>query len=190
MTAETGQEPTAKPEDGQEPPAGTKDTENGGQEPQGNKQDPPEKFDREYVEKLRAEAAANRKAAKEAQEKLQEKEDAEKSEADKAKSRADRAEARATEAEVKLLRHEVAAAKKVPSEAVDLLQGTTREDLEASADKVLALVKSNGNKPEFDGGARSPAPEQKKPEEAHNELLVQMLTGQAPEGAENAPEDE
>lgn len=207
-----GQEPNANPEGGQEP---TPDPQpSGGQEPQGGKggdtPDPskPETFSREYVENLRKEAAANRKAAKDAQDKIDELADRDKSEADKAKARADRAEARASKAEADLLRHSVAASKKVPADAVDLLQGSTQDELEASADKLLGLIKASGggDKPaDFDAGARPPAPAQKSPEQAHNDLLVGMLTGTQPQtpggqgggtpfpvppGAEPAPADD
>lgn len=81
-------------------------------------------------------------------------------------------------AESKLLRFEVATEKKVPAEAVDFLSGSTREELEVSADKLLELVKSgseNKEEPDFDGGAREPAPEPESPEQAHNKTLLTVL---------------
>ena len=140
----------------------------------------PDTFPREYVEQLRSEAAAQRTARQEAEKKVEEFENANATELEKAQSKASKAEQKAAEAESKLLRFTVAAEKEVPADAVAFLQGNTREELEASADKLLTLVKSsNGNdKTDFDGGAREPAPESKTPEQAHNDLIMQMI-GQA-----------
>ena len=49
-------------------------------------------------------------------------------------------EQRATAAEAKLLRSDVADAKKVPVEWREFLTGSTQEELEASADKILTLI--------------------------------------------------
>lgn len=69
-----------------------------------------------------------------AAQRLQEIEDANRSELEKANARADAAERRAAEAEARSLRADVAAEKKVP---VELLSGSTREELEAAADKLI-----------------------------------------------------
>lgn len=50
------------------------------------------------------------------------------------------AQAVANEATAKLLRYEVATEKGVPSNALDLLVGSSREELEAAADKLLSLI--------------------------------------------------
>ena len=71
--------------------------------------------------------------------KLVELEDAQKTEAQKAQERLDAAEKRAVELELKATRAEVAAAKGIPAE---LLTGSTREELEASAE---ALIKFKGD---------------------------------------------
>jgi hypothetical protein len=160
------------PQEGQEPKPAAEPKED--QEPKG-KQPPPETFDREYVEKLRAEAAKHRTEAQEAKARAQEYEDRDKSELEKLDGKLKKAEEAKLAADTKLLRFEVAAEKKVPADAVALLSGTTREELEAQADKLLELTKEAGKSPDFDGGAREPAPEQRKPEEAHNRDLLKLL---------------
>lgn len=79
-----------------------------------------------------ASAKANEDAAK----RLAEIEEAQKTEAQKAQERLDAAEKRAAELELKATRAEVAAAKGVP---VELLSGSTRDELEASAAALLAF---------------------------------------------------
>jgi hypothetical protein len=82
-----------------------------------------------------------------------------------------------------------------------LLKGTTREELEASADKILSLVKkpdTSDTKPDFDGGAREPAPDPETPEQAHNKEVLrpsrssQFLTAPSESPAKTAgqPPDE
>ena len=145
--------------------------------PKSEDKDSPSTFPREYVESLRSEAAANRKRAAEAESRVEEFENQNKSELEKAQTKATKAEQKAAEAETKLLVYTIAAEKKVPAEAVGFLKGNTREDLEASADQLLTLVKSsdNNDKTDFDGGAREPAPESKTPEQAHNDLILRMI---------------
>ena len=69
-------------------------------------------------------------------EKLAEFEESQKTEAQKAQERLEAAEKRAAELELKATRAEVAAAKGVPAE---LLTGSTQEELEASADALIAF---------------------------------------------------
>jgi hypothetical protein len=136
----------------------------------------PKAFDAEYVKTLRGENAQWRIKAQQAEERAQELEDAQKSELEKAQTKAQREAERAAEAQAKLLRFEVAAEKQVPAEALDLLTGTTRDELEAKADKLLELVKSKAQAAQdFDGGAREPAPEPKTPEAAHNDFLLKVF---------------
>lgn len=100
------------------------------------------------------------------------------SEVEKAQRKATRAEQEAAEAKSKLIRYEVAAEKQIPAEALDLLTGNTREELEAKADKLLELVKSRtetDTQPDFDGGAREPAPEPQSPEDEHNAAVLALL---------------
>jgi hypothetical protein len=56
--------------------------------------------------------------------------------------------AEASEATVKLMRYEVASQKGIPSDAIDLLTGSSREELESSADKLLSLI-ANQSKPQI-----------------------------------------
>jgi hypothetical protein len=53
----------------------------------------------------------------------------------------------ASEATVKLLRYEVATQKGIPSDAIDLLTGSSREELETSADKLLSLIANQSKTP-------------------------------------------
>lgn len=103
------------------------------------------------AEKLKAESRKWEARAKEnsdAAKRLAEIEEANKTAEEKAAERLAAAEKRASELEVQALRAEVAASKGVPSL---LLTGTTKEDLEASAD---ALVAFRGEQPQ-------PTPEKK-----------------------------
>jgi hypothetical protein len=171
----TDQEST--PAGGQEP-AATKE----GQEPKGEPTGTPETFDKEYVSKLRSEAADWRVKAQQAAERLEEREEADKSELEKAQGKVSKAEERARTAEAALLRFQVATEKQLPKELVPRLRGDTREELEADADDLLALVKSRtdeNGKPDFDGGAREPAKDPKSPEDAHHEAILGLL-GLAP----------
>lgn len=137
--------------------------------------------DEAYVKSLRKEAADNRKALEAANARLREIEDRDKSEAEKATERAAESDRRAVEAEAKLLRLEVAAARKFRASAVDLLTGTTREEIEASADRLATFAKDNETPaPGFDGGARTTPAETKSPEQAHNDWLMRAL-GRSPD---------
>lgn len=92
----------------------------------------------ETVEFWKAQARENEKRAKanaDAAKRLNEIEDANKTELQKVAERAEAAERRAAEFESKALRTEVAAAKGVPLAG---LTGSTKEELEASADALLA----------------------------------------------------
>jgi hypothetical protein len=55
--------------------------------------------------------------------------------------------AEASEAAVKLMRYEVATQKGVPNDAIDLLSGSSREELESSADKLLSLIANQSKSP-------------------------------------------
>lgn len=56
------------------------------------------------------------------------------------------AKAEASEASTKLLKHEIAAQRGIPADALTLLHGSTREELETAADALLALI-ANQSKP-------------------------------------------
>lgn len=137
-------------------------------------------FDESYVKQLRSEAAKYRTEAQEAKARAQEYEDRDKSELEKLTGKLSKAEQAKADAEARLLRFEIAAEKQIPADALDLLTGTTREELEAKAEKLLELVKSRNESektPDFDGGPRDPAPNKKTPEEQVNDLAIGLLTG-------------
>ena len=62
----------------------------------------------------------------------------------------------ATSARIELMRYEVATDKGIPSEAVTLLTGSTREELEANADTLMAIIAKQSEpkqpKPDFSQG--------------------------------------
>lgn len=153
----------ATPVEGQEPTTVT--------DPAGE----PKVFDADYVRKLRGEAAAHRKEAQEAKARVDEFENAQRSELERATAKTTKAEQRAAQAEAKLLRFEIATEKQVPSKLVPLLTGTTREELEAQA--ALLLENAKPADPDFDAGARDPAPPSKAPDQEHNDLLVSLFGG-------------
>lgn len=128
-------------------------------------------FPEEYVKELRSEAAKHRKAAVEAQARLQEREDAEKSELERATAKLERAEKAQAEAEARLVRYEVAAEKAIPPKLVPLLTGSTKEELEAQA----TLILEAGPTPSFDGGARTPEPDARTADQRHNDTLLEIL---------------
>jgi hypothetical protein len=99
-------------------------------------------------------AADDAKAELEAERaKVREFEDRDKSEQEKAEQRASDAEAKAEKAEKKLLRLTVASDKKLPAELAERLQGETKAELEADADKLLNWAKAEDTV-SVDGGAR------------------------------------
>lgn len=162
-----GQEPESV--EGQEPnPEAAQE----GQEGQGRS------YTEAYVKQLRREASGYRTRLSEAEERLQELEDADKSEQERLTERFTAAERRAVEAETKLLRYEVAAERGLDLKAAAFLGGSTREEIELRAEELEQLLDATGQTQTpagFDGGARQPAPEQKDPETAHNELILRSL---------------
>jgi hypothetical protein len=87
-------------------------------------------------------------------------EDRDKSDLDKLTERATAAERAATAAQGQLLRHEVAAAKKLPAGWAGRLRGDTREELEADAEALLTELGEQRQRstPSYDGGVRTGAP--------------------------------
>lgn len=168
-----GQEPAEAPAEGQEPKAA--EQESSDTQPSANGE--PTTFSPEYVRELRSEAARHRKEAQEAKAKAAEYEDRDKSELEKITGKLSKAEERAQAAENSLLRFQVAAEKQLPRELIPRLRGNTEEELAADADELLNLVKSRNDneRPDFDGGAREPAPEPKTPEEQHDEAVLGLL---------------
>ena len=96
------------------------------------------------------------KADHEAANKWREFETSQKSEYERLAERLAQAEATASEASAKAIRYEVATAKGIPAEALDLITGNDRETIEASADKLAALIaaqsKPNQTKPDPNQG--------------------------------------
>jgi NADPH-dependent glutamate synthase beta subunit-like oxidoreductase len=169
-----GQEPAA-PAEG-EPKAPETEPKDNANTPEPESPESPKTFDADYVKSLRSENAAARKARQELEAKLTEYEERDKSELEKLTGKLTKAERDKAEAEAKLLRFEIAAEKQVPADALDLLTGTTREELEAKADKLLELVKSRNESektPDFDGGAREPA-DNSDPVAAHNDVILKL----------------
>lgn len=80
-----------------------------------------------------------------AKKRLDELEEAAKTDLEKATSRAEAAERRAAELEALTLRREVAEARGLPLAAATRLTGTTREELEADADQLAALIGQETN---------------------------------------------
>ena len=126
---------------------------------------------------------AERKAAKDAKRraeaaeaKVREYEEANASELEKAQAKVAKAEQAKAEAEARLTRFEVASEKEVPPKLVPLLTATSREELEAQADLIIENAKTEPD-PEFDGGARDPAPDPESPETAHDKLVTQLIGG-------------
>lgn len=177
-----GQTPTPEPAEGQTPQAGTQEPQTG-QEP-GGTQEPttePQAFDADYVKQLRTESAQYRKRLATAEKSLQEIADRDKSEAEKLAEKAAANERKALEAETRATRYEVAADRSLGLDAAAFLTGSTREEIEASADKLAELlaarVKEATPNPRagFDGGARQTPEQTKPPEQAHNDLLMAAL---------------
>jgi hypothetical protein len=100
----------------------------------------------------RAKAA---KADSEAAQKWREYEQSQKPEQERLAEELTRLKSEASEASTKLLRYEVANQRGIPADAIDLLNGQTREDLEASADKLMSLIANqskNTIKPDVNQG--------------------------------------
>ena len=97
---------------------------------------------------------------KEEAEKWREYEASQKSEHEKLAEELARAKAEASEASAKLTRYEVASQKGIPAEALDLLAGATRDELEAAAEKLLALIanQSKPKTPQPDANQGKPVP--------------------------------
>lgn len=87
------------------------------------------------------------KANKEAAARLAELEDAQKSEQEKLAEKLSATEQRAAEAELRAARLEVATSKGLPMASVKFLTGATPEELAASADELLGLLKQDEPEP-------------------------------------------
>jgi len=171
-TPPEGQEPEGA--EGQEPATGAEATTGEPQEGSGGRN-----YSEAYVKQLRREAAASRTQLSDLETRLKEYEDRDKTELEKATAQVAASERRATEAELRLLRYEVATQHGLGMEAAAFLTGSTKEEMELRAEELAKLIADKGRPVStggmFDGGARQPVPEQKTPEEAHNDLLLKSL---------------
>jgi hypothetical protein len=95
-------------------------------------------FDADYVKKLRAESAKHRTEANKALKALAEIQDRDKTELQKAQERAAELEKAAQNHELTALRLQIAFDKGLTPAQAKRLVGTTRDELEADADEVLA----------------------------------------------------
>ncbi len=102
------------------------------QDPQGT----PDTDWKSEARKWESRAKADHEAAK----KWREFELSQKSDVEKMSDELNRYKAEASEASTKLLKFEVATQKGIPAEALDLLTGSSREELESAADKLLSLI--------------------------------------------------
>lgn len=106
--------------------------------------------------------AKEAQAFKEAADKWREYEQNQKSEQEKLAERLAAAEATASESTAKLLKYEIASQKGIPADALDLLVGSTREELETAADKLLSLIADQSKPktltPDMNQGKPAPAP--------------------------------
>lgn len=116
----------------------------------------------EFWKQKAREQEARAKANAAAATKLQEFEDRDKTEAQRLVERAEAAEKRAQEIEAHAIRLEVAAEKGLTPAQAKRLLGTTREELEADADDLLATFKPAATEevvaPSLDLGTRSGSP--------------------------------
>lgn len=110
----------------------------------------------------RRRATLAEKALKEAQAKLKEIEDAGKSETDKLREEAATAKREAEDAKRTVLRSEVGAAKELPRDLWSRIQGDTQEDMEADADRLLAVIKPGKPSGDAGGGSRGKPPSTEK----------------------------
>lgn len=127
--------------------------------PEGTQQ--PEQYpaDHPLVKALEAQKATIKDLKTKAK-RLDDLEESQKTETQRLADRADSEFNRAQEAEAKLLRYEVASEHEIPANAMKFLTGTTREEIEASAKDVLALIGDAGKprppKPDPNQGRQAP----------------------------------
>lgn len=117
-------------------------------EPQGEQETTDWKAEARKWEKRAKDANSYKDAA----DKWRDYEESLKPEQERMAQRLSEAEAEAASARTTLLRYEIASEKAIPAEAVKLLQGSNREELEEAADVLLALI-ANQSKP------KSPKPD-------------------------------
>ena len=124
---------------------------------------------------------ATAKANEDAARRLAEIEEAQKTEAQKAQERVEVAEKRAAELELRSMRAEVAAAKGIPSE---LLTGTTKEELEAHADR---LIEFRGEQAQPPAGPIAPGEgSQRSDHKGLTQLTQEDITSMSPQEINDA----
>lgn len=111
----------------------------------------PDRFDRDYVERLRRENATYRTRAQRAEADLEAVADARRTELERATRRADRAEAELTQTRDELWRLRAAVKHGIPEDLADLLTGSTEEEV---MDRAARLARSLGD----GSGGRVPSP--------------------------------
>jgi hypothetical protein len=91
--------------------------------------------------------------------------------------RAELALKRAEEAESRALRFEIGLTHQLPTELVDRLKGTTKDEIEADAKSLLSFLgkKPAPPAPSADGGFQPAPPTQVDPQKAHNQTLVDLF---------------
>lgn len=140
----------------------------------------PETFDREYVQKLRQESARYRTEAKEAEtlrKRVKEIEDAEKSDLERTQTRAETAEHERDQAQVELLRLRVAAKHSIPEDLIDLVSGTTEDEINDRAERLAKRLGDAAIRaPSVPAGPRGKPGTAENPESAVAQGLL-ALTG-------------
>lgn len=116
------------------------------------------------------------KADYEAANKWREYENSKKPEDQRVKEELATVKAEAEAAKIALMKYEVASSKNLSPEALELINGSTKEELEAAADKVLSLI-DKSVKPKV-----QPNPEQGKPVHSTDQILNrEVLANMTPE---------
>lgn len=120
---------------------------------------------------------ARAKADHEAANKWREFELSQKSDFEKMADELSKYKAEAAAAELKAVRYEVATANGIPAEAMELLTGDTRESIQASAEKLAALIaaQSKTNTPRPDVNQGLPATSGSSPKDQFAAALANLL---------------
>lgn len=116
------------------------------------------------------------KADYDAANKWREYENSLKPEQERVKEELEQFKAEAAEAKIALMKYEIASSRNLSSEALELINGSTKEELEAAADKVLSLI-DKSVKPKV-----QPNPEQGQPVNSTDQILNRdVLSTMTPE---------
>ncbi|HMV73259.1 MAG TPA: hypothetical protein PKX25_14245 [Microthrixaceae bacterium] len=132
------------------------------------------------VEKWKHFARQHEKAAKanaDAAAKLQAIEDAAKSQAEKDAEARAAAEQKAADLEAQVLRLKVAAAKKLPPELADRLIGSTEDEMNEDADRLLAVMKPTTPPAPAGGADQGPQGQPVKPADLDEQIRAAQAAG-------------